>query len=168
MIDDKDAGSILSEMVQISRTFKSSGQRSRDRGLTGTSFGFLQYLRRCDARLGDLAHGLGVSAPVASRAIDVLEANGMVTRRTDPQDARAFLISITDRGRAKLTESEGEVVRRFAQALAGWNPQDAGQAINILKTLNEHLGEALQGPGSPKPASSGTIPPTENGIETNK
>lgn len=168
MIDDKDAGRILSEMVQISRTFKSSGQRSRDQGLTGTSFGFMQYLRHCDARLGDLAHRLFVSAPVASRAIDSLEADGMVQRRTDPQDARAFLISITDRGRAKLTESEGQVVRRFAQALADWTPDDAGQAIGILKRLNAHLGEAIQDPGSSGSVRSGTLTPTDNGSEINE
>ncbi|MDJ0316992.1 MULTISPECIES: MarR family winged helix-turn-helix transcriptional regulator [Arthrobacter] len=146
MIDYDDAGQILSEMVQISRTFRISGQRSRDKSLTGTKFGFLQYLHHRDARLGELAHQLLVSAPVASRAIDSLEADGMVQRRADPQDARAFLISITEHGRANLIESESQAVRRFAESLADWSPSDAAHAISILERLNVHLIEVTQTP----------------------
>lgn len=164
MIEYRDAGQILSEMVQISRTFRISGQRSRDKSLTGTSFGFLQHLRHCDARLSELAHQLLVSAPVASRTVDSLEADGMVQRRTDPDDARAFLISITDRGRAQLTDSESQVVRRFAQALTDWSPADAGQAIGILKRLNIHLGEVTRNPDPPRPrtAAFNTYPDDDN------
>lgn len=154
MIDNSDAGRILSEMVQISRTFRVSGQRSRDQGLSGTKFGFLQHLRDGDARLGELAHQLLVSAPVASRTVDSLEADGMVERRTDPQDARAFLISMTERGRAKLADSESQAVHRFAQALADWSPADADQAIRILERLNVHLSEVTQVPGSVDAAST--------------
>lgn len=154
MIDNDEAGQILSQMVQISRTFRISGQRSREQSLTGTSFGFLRHLRHSDARLGELAHQLLVSAPVASRAIDSLEADGMVERRADPEDARAALISITDRGRAKLSESESRVVQRFASALADWSPADAAQAISILERLNTHLSEVTQAPDSVEAATS--------------
>lgn len=147
MIDYDDAGGILSEMVQISRTFRVAGHRNGEQSFTGTKFGFLQYLRHCDARLGELAHRLFVSAPVASRAIDSLEADGMVERRTDPLDARAFLISITERGRAKLTETESSTVHKFAEALADWSPDDAQRAISILQRLNGHLNEVTQHDG---------------------
>lgn len=165
MIGENDAARILSEMVQISRTFRTSGQRSREQSLTGTRFGFLQHLRHCDARLGELAHQLLVSAPVASRAVDSLEADGMVERRTDPQDARAFLISMTDRGRAKLAESESHAVRRFAEALADWSPAEAGQAISILERLNLHLSEVTQAPGSVEAVQTNDVSTAENGSE---
>ncbi|MDN5896360.1 MAG: MarR family winged helix-turn-helix transcriptional regulator [Nocardioides sp.] len=148
MIDDDMAGRILSEMVQVSRTFRTAGQRSGDEGVSGTRFGFLQHLRDQDARPGELAHRLLVSAPVASRTIDTLEADGMVERGIDPQDARACLVSITDRGRAKLTESESGTVRKFAEALADWSQADGTQALSILERLNNHLCEVTQPSGS--------------------
>ena len=139
MIDYDDAGKILSEMVQISRTFRIAGQRSGEQGFSGTRFGFLQHLRTCDSRLGELAHRLLISAPVASRAVDSLEAEGMGERRPDPLDARASLISITDQGRMRLAESESSAVQRFAESLDGWSQEESRNAISLLKTLNVHL-----------------------------
>lgn len=139
MINYDEAGKILSEMVQISRTFRIAGQRSGEQSFSGTRFGFLQHLRSCDARLGELAHRLLISAPVASRAVDSLEAEGMVGRRPDPLDARASLISITDKGRRKLAESETSAVKRFAESLDGWSEEESQNAIKLLKTLNIHL-----------------------------
>lgn len=141
MIDNSTAASILSEMVQTSRTFRIGGQRSRSEGLTGTKFGFLQHLRHRDARLGELAHQLLVSAPVASRAVEALEVDGLVERRPDPSDARAVLISITDRGLSMISESESRAIERFASALDDWSHADAQHAIQVLKRLNLHLGE---------------------------
>lgn len=161
MIDYDDAGKILSEMVQISRTFRLAGQRSSEQSFSGTRFGFLQHLRGCDARLGELAHRLLISAPVASRAVDSLEVEGLVERRTDPLDARASLISITDLGRAKLTESESGAVKRFAESLDGWSPEESLNAINLLKTLNTRL-SALTLPQDPAEASPAPTGPKED------
>ena len=146
MINDQEAGQILSEMVQTSRTFRLAAQRNKDQSFTGTRFGFLQHLRHRDARLGELATQLFVSAPVASRAVDCLEADGLVGRRPDPEDARAQLISITERGLTKLTDSETHAVRRFADSLTDWSTEDAEQAINLLQRLNLHLEEITRDP----------------------
>ena len=146
MVDYDDAGAILSEMVQIGRTFQVANQRSKEGNFTGTKFRFLQHLRHTDARLGDLAQRHMVSASVASRAIDALEADGMVVRAVDRRDARALHISITEKGIAKLTEGESQVVQRFAQALADWSPADAGNAVAMLKRLNGHLAEVTGPP----------------------
>lgn len=145
MINEQEAGLILSEMVQTSRTFRLAGQRNKEQSFTGTRIGFLQHLRHRDARLGELATHLFVSAPVASRAVDCLEADGLVGRRPDPEDARAQLISITDQGRTKLADSETLAVRRFAESLTDWSTDDAAQAIDILQRLNGHLGELTRG-----------------------
>ncbi len=150
MIDRAHAGQLLSEMVEIGRTLQASAQHSRaGGGLTGTKFGVLQQLRRGDARLGTIAEHLAISAPVASRAVDALETEGLVWRRRDPEDARASLISVTDSGHAYLTEREGYVVDKFAAALADWSAADAEKAIGVLQRLNEHLGEVTAPPGQP-------------------
>lgn len=141
MINDHKAGLILSEMVQTSRIFRMAGQHNKEQGFTGTKFGFLQYLRHRDVRLGELATQLFVSAPVASRAVDCLETDGLVERGTDPEDARAHLISITEKGRTQLADSEHLVVRQFAEALTDWSLNDAVEVISLLHRLNGHLSE---------------------------
>ncbi len=143
MIAIAHAGEILSEMVHIGRAFRVASQHGAEKSLTGTRFGLLQQLRHGDSRLCELAHQLAISAPVASRAVDSLEDDGLVQRRTDPQDARASLISITERGLATLTEHHTVAVRKFADALSDWSAEDAEQAIKILRTLNAQLCEVL-------------------------
>lgn len=149
MIDDAHAGAILAGMVQIGRTFRVAGQRSGQQSLTGTKYGFLQHLSHCDARLTELAHRLLVSAPVASRAVDALEAEGMLERHTDPADARASLISITERGREQLVASHREAVTQFANQLSEWDAADADRAIDLLHTLNEHLENVITARDAP-------------------
>lgn len=165
MIDSNHAGKILAEMVQIGRTFRIAGQQSTTRSLTGTRYGFLHRLSDGDARLGELAHHLLVSAPVASRTVDSLEHDGLLERRRDPQDARAQLISITDLGRSTLAESDSEAVQRFAEALTEWSPADAEQAVAVLRQLNARLGDVLGAP--PKPSGTPSPPEhTDSGSET--
>lgn len=135
-------------MVQIVRTFRIAGQREKGQSLTGTRFGFLQQLHDGEARMSDLAAKLLVSAAVASRTIDSLAAEGLVERRTDPRDARASLVSITDRGKAMMVESQDQAVRRFATALSDWSPADAQSAVSLLKRLNVHVAELTQLPDS--------------------
>ncbi|MEL0627605.1 MarR family transcriptional regulator [Salinibacterium amurskyense] len=158
MLDKTDATAILTGMVTISRTFRKAAQRSRERSLAGTKYGFLRHLLEGDARLGELAHQLVVSAPVASRAVEALEAEALVERRTDPLDARAILISITEQGRAALAEGDSRIIRKFAAALDDWTPEEAERAVALLTVLNERLAEVLQPSETPADAESGTAP----------
>lgn len=143
MLDNAHATAILTGMVTISRTFRKAAQRSRERSLAGTKYGFLRHLLDGDARCGELAHQLVVSAPVASRAVEALEAEALVERRTDPLDARAILISITEQGRTALAEGDSHIIRKFANALDDWTPEEAERAITLLRVLNERLTDTL-------------------------
>lgn len=144
MVERERAGEILNEMVKMARTFRVAGQWQRERSILGTKIGMLRILTHRDARLTDLAHSMSVSASVASRVIDTLEAHGMVERRADDEDARASMISITDLGRQDLTERERYVADIFAESMADWAPEETDQAIAILAKLNGHLADLTQ------------------------
>lgn len=158
MVDHAHAGELLAEMTALVRAFKVDGQRGRERTLTGTKVGILQQLREHDARLGELAIGLSVSAPVISRAVDQLESDGLVERRKDSRDARATVLSATDRGRAELAQRESLVVDRFTEALTDWSPEDAHQALHMLRTLTARLGGVLDSLQT-APATTSIPPP---------
>src|SRR5690348_1074707 len=53
-------------------------------------------------RAGMLALHLQVGAPVISRQVASLAAQGLVVRRADPDDGRAELVTLTDAGRDRL------------------------------------------------------------------
>ena len=50
-------------------------------------------------RQRELAEAMGVEDATMTRHLDRLEADGLVTRRRDPADRRAFLVELTARGR---------------------------------------------------------------------
>ncbi|GAA4538345.1 MarR family winged helix-turn-helix transcriptional regulator [Pseudonocardia xishanensis] len=55
-------------------------------------------------RLSELARREAVTAPTMSRVLGSLDEQGLVVRTSDPQDARGVLITLSDKGRAQLTE----------------------------------------------------------------
>lgn len=144
MIDRQSAGTVLSEVVELVRVFRVTGQHRRDRTISGTKIGVLRQIKDEDLRLGELAHRLLVSAPVASRAVDALEEEGLARRRTDDGDARACLISITDRGRESVAEREEYVAEVFADAMSEWSADDAKRAVEVLRDLRTNVAELVK------------------------
>jgi DNA-binding MarR family transcriptional regulator len=57
-----------------------------------------------ELRLGDLGRRLGISASTLTRNLARLEERGLVTRTTDPHDARATRVSLSAAGRAAFAE----------------------------------------------------------------
>lgn len=144
MIDRQHAGDVLSEIVELVRAFRVTGQHRRDRTISGTKIGVLRLVQEEDLRLGELAHRLCVSAPVVTRAADALEEEGLVRRRVDDCDARACLISITDRGRAGVAERERYVAEVFAEAMTNWSPEDAERAVELMRDLRVNVADLVQ------------------------
>jgi DNA-binding MarR family transcriptional regulator len=54
-------------------------------------------------RLSELAKREAVTAPTMSRVLGALDEQGLVVRTPDPQDARGVLITLSARGRERLT-----------------------------------------------------------------
>ena len=68
-----------------------------------------QRLNREGIRVTDIAEQAGVTKQTAGGLIDELEANGYVTRRPDPADARARLVVLTDRGERLCGTAAAEI-----------------------------------------------------------
>lgn len=152
MVSHQAASAILAEMARISRTFRVSGQHAAGSELSGTKLGFLQTLATRSTRPSELAARLVVSMPVASRAIDSLETDGLVARERDPEDGRAVLISITAQGRQVLADREATAVDAFAQCLSDWSETESAETLTLLQRLNGHLAEVT---GVPETSTAG-------------
>src|SRR5919112_77435 len=93
---------LLDALSRLIRTSRAAGHRQQSEfGLSGTPLGILKALATGDARLGDLALRLQIAPSVVSRAVVPLEQSGLVERRTDPDDARATRLGLTEAGRGR-------------------------------------------------------------------
>jgi DNA-binding MarR family transcriptional regulator len=79
--------------------------------LTVAQSRLLQRLAPAGMRLTDLADQARVTKQTAGALVDQLERTGYVARRVDPTDARARLVTLTDRGRAVCRAAAAEVAR---------------------------------------------------------
>jgi DNA-binding MarR family transcriptional regulator len=81
------------------------------------SHGFaLARISQGGATVVDVADALGVTKQAASQLVAGLVERGHVRRRPHPDDARAWLLALTPRGRAVTRAADAAVV----DAVAGW------------------------------------------------
>ncbi len=140
---EQPAAELLSALSQLMRTSRSVVHRqTQNLGPSGTPLGLLKALREGDARPGDLATRLCVAPSVVSRAVVPLEAAGLVERRHDPADARAWRLGLTGAGAERLGAVQSAYVQRFTQLLEPWQEHDVTEAARLLTLLEQTLAQA--------------------------
>lgn len=90
--------------------------------------------------LGDLAAREHVTPPSITRAVEKLEAQGLVVRRTDAQDRRLVLVEISAAGRRRIAESRSRHTAWLASRLRELSPADLeslAAAAGVLTRLTE-------------------------------
>lgn len=99
--------------------------RAATREIASHGFTALAAIRRLEpCRVGEIAQELHVDLSVASRQIAALVDAGHVQRRTDPDDRRAQLISLTDAGFAVLLGAHERMVDELQHAVADWTDDE--------------------------------------------
>lgn len=89
-------------------------------------------------RLQELAEAEQVAGPTMSKLVAALEADGLVTRRPDPSDGRAVVLSATPAGRRLMERGRRQRVERLAAELRGLPTADRvvlSRAATILRAL---------------------------------
>lgn len=89
--------------------------------------------RAGSVRIGEVARRLGIDSSVASRQVAALMAAGHVDREPDPEDRRAWLVTVSEAGTRVLKETHRRMVDAFAGALADW-PED--EVLDLAKGLH--------------------------------
>jgi DNA-binding MarR family transcriptional regulator len=96
-----------------------------------------QRLNREGIRVTDIAEQAGVTKQTAGALVDELEANGYVTRRPDPADARARLVVLTDRGERLCGTAAAEI----AKVETEWREHLGAKAYDELRAALVSLRE---------------------------
>lgn len=92
------------------------------------------------ARISDLAALDHCSQPTMTTQVRRLEDAGLVSRITDPADARAVLISITPEGieaLAAVRADRGAVIDPYLSRLDDADRQTLADAVRVMRTLLE-------------------------------
>ena len=90
------------------------------------------------ARISDLAALDHCSQPTMTTQVRRLELAGLVSRITDPADARAVLISITPKGVAVLADvraDRGAVIDPYLERLGDADRQTLAEAVRVMRSL---------------------------------
>ena len=95
-----------------------------------------------------LAEELAADKAFISRAVRELESLGLIQREPDPQDGRAFLLSTTPDGAARLETVRTGYNGQMARTLATWELADIRRLTHLLRSLAagttpEHDGATL-------------------------
>jgi DNA-binding MarR family transcriptional regulator len=88
----------------------------------------------------ELAELLEIQPITLARLIDQLAAGGLVERRSDPLDRRAYQLFLTAAAAPQLDAIQrvGEAIR--IDALQGFSTEEAAQVMMALRKVRENLG----------------------------
>lgn len=99
-------------------------------------------------RINELAAQAGVTAPTATRILDVLERRGIVRRKRSSADGRVVTVTLTPDGRELLREQERQFRGRQRAFYAGLPSEERELAPDLLLRLSVLIDELAAGPAA--------------------
>ena len=110
-------------------------------GLTTPKMRALAVLSVMDGLLiGQLSVHAIVEQSTLSRALDALQADGLIRREVDGADSRAIRVFITEAGRAKFESLWPHMAGTWVGMQQGIDPDEAAAFVATLKKLLGNLG----------------------------
>jgi DNA-binding MarR family transcriptional regulator len=109
-------------------------------GLSHASLSALATVSKSGSiRLADLAEREVVAAPSITRIVADLERRGLVTRRVNETDRRAFLIEATGEGEQALSAARAKRAVLVTQLLQGLDPAELQAVAAALPALERAI-----------------------------
>jgi DNA-binding MarR family transcriptional regulator len=134
-------GFLIGDVSRLLR--RSFDVRARAIGVTRSQWRMLTTLSRHEgANQGRLAELLDVEPITLCRMIDRLSDAGLVERRADPSDRRAWRIFLSDRARPILNELRSLGGDLLEDALAGLSGADREMLETLLQRVRANLTDA--------------------------
>lgn len=130
--------------VLLRRAHASSGDLSRDvhPGLQATAYAILARLHDLGtAKAADLSDYFGIDKGALSRQLKLLEDLQLIARETDTSDRRSQRLSLTARGRQRLTQDRRARRRFIRQELSRWPAGDVDAFGDLLARFNSSARE---------------------------
>jgi DNA-binding MarR family transcriptional regulator len=119
---------------------------AKDSGLSMSQIGAMFRIHHGSSGVSDIGDDLGVTSAAASQMLERLVQQGLIGRSEDPNDRRAKLLVLTDKGHKMLQES--------IQARESWmdslaelmTPEEKEQVLGVLNILLERTKQLENNP----------------------
>lgn len=137
-MDNQHIAFVIGDVSRLYR--RRFDERTRSFGITGPQMrAVIAIMRFPGINQGALAERLDVEAITTCRMVDRLEQAGLVERRRDPQDRRAWQLFLTDSAEpiAEQLQAIGQTV--LNESLDGLAAQDRDAIMTILGTIRDNL-----------------------------
>ena len=108
----------------------------------------LRYLNSCvkQALPSELSEALRSSTARISAVLRTLEKKRQIQREIDTTNRRNIIVTITDEGRKRIMEVEGQMKKNLAQIFSEMGEDDAVDFIRLLKKFHEIAGKTIECP----------------------
>ena len=117
-------------------------RRAQALGITRAQWKVLARLKREPGQKQvELADRLDIEPITLSRIVDRLEQSGLVSRRPDPADRRAWRLHLTPKADPTLEKLFGLADEVTSQVFAGLDDKDVDQLRGSLRTIRDNIGE---------------------------
>ncbi len=131
-------GFLLADVSRLLR--RDFDQRARSIGVTRNQWRVLTMLVRHEGtNQGNLADLLEVEPITLCRMVDRLQESGLVERRPDPQDRRAWRLFLTKKSRPLLDELRGHAAALFCDATIGLSEPQQVELHAMLDKMRSNL-----------------------------
>jgi DNA-binding MarR family transcriptional regulator len=119
-------------------------------GLSMPQFGILMQLHyRGNCAVGDIGERFDITSAAASQLVDKLVQSGLIQREEDPNDRRAKLLNLTDKGRQFIQHGIEERYRWVDQLAAKLTPEERTKVHEALQIMTQAAKELEAEPVQP-------------------
>jgi len=125
-------------------------EEAGDLAMTATQYGVLRIIAACPGvdQIG-VARLLGQDRSTTAFVLDKLVTDGLVERRRSVADRRRRELALTRRAEAVLRDMSGRVRRAQDRLLSPFEPDEAEQLLDMLRTLVDTFNDVARTPLDP-------------------
>ena len=129
--------------IFMHRSMRGWGRYAKSTGLSMPQFGLLMQMHHKGAcGMSEVSERFEITPAAASQLVDKLVQNGFIKREEDPQDRRAKLLNLTDKGRELIQQGIEERYRwveELGERLTGEERVKVTEALNIMTRAAQEL-----------------------------
>jgi len=130
----------LRMVIGLNRSTNLLGRRAgpifRKHGLTTMQFAVLEALyHKGDLKIGEIIEKVLTTSGNMTVVINNLEREGLVDKRPAPTDSRAFIISLTESGRARMEAVFPEYLADMRNTMSALTDDEKQAVVLALKKL---------------------------------